>query len=127
MSRTILLVLDNAPDAAVVQALLADSRDGPFNIEWVSRCCDGVERLLSPNGDRISAIVVDLFLPDTQGIGTFDHRASPHLPILVVSNQSHEDVARLAVRRGAQDYLLKERLDAYTLPKTLNCMLERSA
>ena len=129
MSRTILLVLDNAADAACVQALLVDSPDGPFNIEWVSRCCDGVERLLGANGDGISAIVVDLFLPDTQGIGTFDrlYRASPHVPILVVSNLSHEDVARLAVRRGAQDYLLKERLDAYTLPKTLNSMLERSA
>ena len=88
MSRTILLVLDNAADAAVVQALLVDSRDGPFNIEWVSRCCDAVERLLSATGDRISAIVVDLLLPDTQGIGTFDllYRASPDVPILVVSN-----------------------------------------
>ena len=114
---------------AVVQELLVNSRDGPFNIEWVSRCCDGVERLLSANGERIAAIVVDLFLPDTQGIGTFDllYRASPHVPILVVTNLRDEDVARLAVQRGAQDYLLKERLDGYTLPKALNSMLERSA
>ncbi len=129
MSRTILLVLDQAADASVVQKLLANSRDGPFNIEWVTRCCDGVERLLSPHGERIAAIVVDLFLSDNQGIGTFEllYRASPHVPILVVSTLRDEDVARLAVQRGAQDYLLKERLDGYTLPKTLNSMLERSA
>ena len=119
----------NAADASVVQKLLANSRDGPFNIEWVTRCCDGVERLLSPHGERIAAIVVDLFLSDNQGIGTFEllYRASPHVPILVVSSLRDEDVARLAVQRGAQDYLLKERLDGYTLPKTLNSMLERSA
>ncbi len=122
-------MLDQAADASVVQKLLANSRDGHFNIEWVTRCCDGVERLLSPHGERIAAIVVDLFLSDNQGIGTFEllYRASPHVPILVVSTLRDEDVARLAVQRGAQDYLLKERLDGYTLPKTLNSMLERSA
>ena len=73
--------------------------------------------------------MADLFLSDNQGIGTFEllYRASPHVPILVVSTLRDEDVARLAVQRGAQDYLLKERLDGYTLPKTLNSMLERSA
>jgi diguanylate cyclase (GGDEF)-like protein/PAS domain S-box-containing protein len=82
----------------------------------------------SPQGERIAGVVVDLFLSDTQGIRTFEllYRASPHVPILVLSSRRDEDVARWAVRRGAQDYLLKERLDDYTLPKTLNSMLERS-
>jgi len=129
MSRTILLVLNEAADAGVVQKLLVNPRDGPFNIEWVRRCCDGVERLLSPQEERIAAIVVDLFLSDSRGIETFDllFHASPHVPVLVVSSLRDEDVARLAVQRGAQDYLLKERLDGYTLPKALNSMLERSA
>jgi len=73
--------------------------------------------------------VVDLFLPDSAGIRTFDQLlgASPHTPILVLSQMHDEDVARLAVRRGAQDYLLQERLDDYSLPKALSNMLERSA
>jgi len=37
-----------------------------------------------------------------------------------------EDAARLALQRGAQDYLLAERLDDYSLSKTLTGMLERS-
>jgi PAS domain S-box-containing protein len=37
------------------------------------------------------------------------------------------DIAKLAVRRGAQDYLLKSRLDDYLLPKALRNMIERSA
>ncbi len=83
----------------------------------------------SATGESIAATVVDLFLPDSQGIETFDllFHASPHVPILVVSSLRDEDVARLAVQRGAQDYLLKERLDGYTLPKAVTTMLARSA
>ena len=129
MSRTIFLVLDDAAVAGAVQKLLVNSRDGPFNVEWVSRCCDGIERLLGRRGESIAATVVDLSLPDSQGIETFDllFHASPHVPILVVSSLRDEDVARLAVERGAQDYLLKERLDGYTLPKAVTTMLARSA
>ena len=129
MSRTILLVLDDAVNAGAVREWLVNSRDGPVNVEWVSRCCDGIERMLSRRGEEIAAIVADLFLPDSQGIETFDllFHASPQVPILVVSNLRDEDVARLAVQRGAQDYLLKERLDGYTLPKAVTSMLARSA
>jgi diguanylate cyclase (GGDEF)-like protein/PAS domain S-box-containing protein len=129
MSRNTLLLLADAADAKAVQESLVNSRDGPFNVEWVSRCCDGMERLVSQRRESIAAVVVDLFLPDSQGIETFDmlYRASPHVPILVLSRLRDEDVARQAVQRGAQDYLLKERLDGYSLPKALNSMLERSA
>jgi diguanylate cyclase (GGDEF)-like protein/PAS domain S-box-containing protein len=129
MSRTILLVLDDGADAGAVQELLVDSRDGPYIVEWVRRCCDAVAVLLSRRGNSIAAIVADLCLPDSQGLDTFDRlfHASPHVPILVVSHLRDEDVARLAVQRGAQDYLLKECLDGYTLPKAVNSMLARSA
>jgi diguanylate cyclase (GGDEF)-like protein/PAS domain S-box-containing protein len=129
MSRTILLVLDDAADSGAVQKSLDTSQDGPFNVDWVSRGCDAVERLLSPGGESIAAIVVDLFLSDTQGIETFDllFRASPQIPILVISHLRDQDVARLAVQRGAQDYLLKECLDGYALRKAVNSMLARSA
>jgi diguanylate cyclase (GGDEF)-like protein/PAS domain S-box-containing protein len=129
MSRNILLVLADAAEAETVRRSLCDSPDGPFKVEWVSRCSDACSRLGSRTGGKIAAIVVDLFLPDSQGIETFDTLlgASDHAPILVLSRSRDEDVARLAVRRGAQDYLLKERLDGYSLSKALSNMLERSA
>jgi diguanylate cyclase (GGDEF)-like protein/PAS domain S-box-containing protein len=88
-----------------------------------------MKRLASQGGEEIAAVVVDLFLPDSQGIETFDtlFRASAHVPILVLSHLRDEDVGRLAVQHGAQDYLLEERLDAYSLRKALSNMLERSA
>jgi len=129
LSRNVLIVLSDAAEAKTVRRSLVDSRDGPFKVEWVNRCGDAIKRLGSQGGEEIAAVVVDLFLPDSQGIETFEQllRASPHVPILVLSHLRDEDVARLAVQRGAQDYLLQERIDGYSLPKALTGMLERSA
>jgi PAS domain S-box-containing protein len=95
----------------------------------VGSCSDAVKRLLDHRGEEIAAVVVDLFLPDSQGIATFDvlFRTSPHVPILVLSHLRDQDVARRALQRGAQDYLLGERLDSYSLPKALSNMRERAA
>jgi diguanylate cyclase (GGDEF)-like protein/PAS domain S-box-containing protein len=129
MFRNVLLVLSDAAEAEAVRGSLVNSRDGPFKVEWVRRCCDAVKRLGSQGGEQIAAVVVDLFLSDSEGIETFDTllNASPHVPILVLGHLRDEDVARLAVQRGAQDYLLEERLDGYSLPKALASMLDRSA
>src|SRR6202140_2444836 len=129
LSRNVLLVLSDAAEATAVRRSLVNSRDGPFKVEWVSRCGDAIERLRSQRGEVIAAVVVDLFLSDSQGIETLDQllRVSPHVPILVLSRSRNEDIARLAVQHGAQDYLLQERLDGYSLPKALTSMLERSA
>jgi DNA-binding NarL/FixJ family response regulator len=130
MSGNILLILADAAEARAVRRSLLDSRDGPFSVEWVSHCSDASNRLQRQEaGQEIAAIVLDLFLPDSHGIETFDtlSRASPHVPILVLCHLRDEDVARLAVQRGAQDYLLDERLDGYSLTKALSNMLDRSA
>jgi diguanylate cyclase (GGDEF)-like protein/PAS domain S-box-containing protein len=129
MSRNLLLILADAAEAKAVRRSLVESGDGPFNVEWVSSCGDAIKRLGNQGGEEIAAVVVDLFLPDSEGIRTLDQllSASPHIPILVLTHLQDEDVAKLAVQRGAQDYLLQERLDGYTLPKALTNMLERSA
>jgi diguanylate cyclase (GGDEF)-like protein/PAS domain S-box-containing protein len=129
MSRNILLILADAAQATAVRHSLVNAREGPFKVEWVSSCSDAIKRLGSQGEEEIAAVVVDLFLPDSQGIETFDTllRAAPCVPILVLSQLLDEDVARLAVNHGAQDYLLQERLDGYSLPKALSNMLERSA
>ena len=129
MSRKILLVLADAAQAKVVRRSLSNSRYGPLEVPWVNRCDDAIEWLRSPGATDIAAVVVDLFLPDRQGIETFDElfRASPYIPILILSRLLHEDIARLALQRGAQEYVLKERLDADGLTMALTNVLERSA
>jgi diguanylate cyclase (GGDEF)-like protein/PAS domain S-box-containing protein len=129
VSRNVLLVTSAPAEAKAVRRSLEDSRDGPFKVEWVSRCDDACRRLGRRDREAIAAVVVDLVLPDSQGIEAFDtlFRAARQIPILILSHSRDENVARLAVQRGAQDYLLEERLDGHSLPRALHNMLERSA
>jgi len=127
MSHTLLLILADAAQAKMVRRAVVNSRVGCLKVEWMNRCCDAIERLESAEVGDIAAVVVDLFLLDSQGIETFDRvfRASPHIPILVLSRLRDEDLARLALRRGAQEYLLEERLDGDNLSMALISLLER--
>ena len=130
--RTILLIQDDVSDAECVREALNGSDDRSFRVEWVRSCSDGLDRLAQEgkNGqDDIAAVLVDLSLPDSEGIETFAQlfSAVPHIPILVLSTLQDEAIAKLAVQQGAQDYLLKGRLDSYLLPKALGSMMDRAA
>jgi diguanylate cyclase (GGDEF)-like protein/PAS domain S-box-containing protein len=129
MPQIVLIIDDDAAKAKVVGNSLRNSEDGIFIIEWVERCADGVLRLRKDGAKRIAAVLVNLFLPDSDGIATFDalFLASPETPILVLSSLTREDSARLAVQRGAQDYLLDTDLDGYLLPKAVRNMIERTS
>ncbi len=122
----ILLIGRDHSDGRSVREALADVRDGSFSVECAPRLVDGLERL---RGNGIAAVLLDLWLPDSQGIETFEQvwRAASHVPILVIASPEDEDVATQAVKRGAQDYLRRDRLDSYTLPRALKRIIERKA
>jgi diguanylate cyclase (GGDEF)-like protein/PAS domain S-box-containing protein len=132
MPQRVLLIQDDPSDARAVREALISSSDVPFEVVWVRRCSEGLERLTrecEQRTDGIAAVLVDLFLPDSHGIETFDRlfRVAPEIPILVLTASKHEHIGKLAVQHGAQDYLLKGRLDSYLLPKTVVSMVERAA
>ena len=135
MIRNVLLIQDDPADAETIRGALLSSGDGPFQVVWVRRCSEALEQLkperqqTEPMGPRMAAILVDLLLPDSRGLETVDQllRAAPQIPILVLCTARDEDVAKLAVQHGAQDYLLKTRVDSYLLHKALGSMIERSA
>ncbi len=123
---TLLLVEDDPDDAALIQAALAGMADSPFRVEWVTRLSDALERL---GGGGFEVILLDLTLPDGQGLAVFDQvlKAAPQALILVLSGTSDEETARLAVARGAQDYFAKGPVDARWLPRALRYVIERKA
>jgi diguanylate cyclase (GGDEF)-like protein/PAS domain S-box-containing protein len=135
MPQNILLIQEDAVDAASVRNALVSSTEGPFHVEWVRFCSEGLERLGSvgkqrqTGADGFAAVMLDLFLPDSRGIETFDKifKAAAQIPILVLIASDEEEIAKLAVQHGAQDFLLKGRLDNYWLPKTLRSMVERAS
>jgi diguanylate cyclase (GGDEF)-like protein/PAS domain S-box-containing protein len=125
MAQHVLLIQGDPAEAATVRDALINSSDGAFDVEWLTCCAEGLERLTTPG---IAAVLLDLLLPDSDGVASFDRlfRAAPHIPFLILSSSQDEAIAKLAVQHGAQDYLLKERLDSYLLPKMLGSMIERA-
>ena len=135
MARNILLIQNDPEKAAAVCAALSMSAERCFEVEWLQTCMEGLERLAvagrhshqGPNG--VAAVLVDLMLPDGTGIEVFDrlYAAAPQIPIVVLISTQDEELGRLAVMRGAQDYLLQHRLDGYTLPRVLAGLVDRAA
>jgi diguanylate cyclase (GGDEF)-like protein/PAS domain S-box-containing protein len=117
----VLLIENDPADASAIREILAA---GPLDVEWVRQLSDGLARLSQAG---IGAVMLNLFLPDSQGIATFDKLfvAAPHVPILILSDSEHEDIAMQSIQRGAQDYTLKRHLDRYSLPRALRNIIER--
>src|ERR1700693_2951237 len=105
--KNILLVQNDPANATAVRDALVNSSDGSFRVIWLRHCCDALDRLADKNLqgqsiDHVAAVLVDLFLPDSTGIETFDRlfQAAPRIPILILTAAQDEDIAKLAVQRG---------------------------
>ncbi len=87
MSRKVLLIESDSADANTVRDALINSHDAAFPVEWLGPCTAGLKRLAgdceaqNSESGAIAAILLDLFLPDSEGIQTFDRvfRGLSHL------------------------------------------------
>ncbi|HEX3096562.1 MAG TPA: diguanylate cyclase [Usitatibacter sp.] len=122
----VLLVAADPDDARTVGNVLAGAHGVPFNLHWVTRLPDDLRTL---GLGQTTVVLLDLLVPDVDGIGGLDRLlgAAPQVPVLVFSAVGDEDLARQAVQRGAQDYLLRNHLDAYSLPRALRNAIDRRA
>jgi diguanylate cyclase (GGDEF)-like protein/PAS domain S-box-containing protein len=121
-----ILLIENDPAGADrICAALAETGSGSFEVDWVRQLSEGLARL-SKGG--IDAVLLELSLPDSHGIETFDRLfgVAPDIPILILGN-GNEALAKEAVAHGAQDYLLAGHVDSYSLPRALRNAIERKA
>jgi diguanylate cyclase (GGDEF)-like protein/PAS domain S-box-containing protein len=122
----VLLIGDEAGEAARFLEGSGSATSERVRIEWVIDLSSGVERL---RGGGVAAVVLDLTFPDSGGMETFDKlfQAAPGIPILIVSGADGEETARQAVRRGARDYVIKSPSDGYRLRRAVRTMLDSRA
>lgn len=126
----VLLIEDNPADVDLIREALEDgARDPAFagtslRLEQVDRLSTALEHLSTGETD---VVLLDLSLPDSQGIQTFLRlvRAAPRTPIVVLSGLDDEAMAIRAVREGAQDYLVKGQVDGKTLTRSIHYAVER--
>ena len=125
----VLLIEDTASDVRIMRKTLGDAQTKcPLNLRFevahVERLSEALDHLAKTKFDLI---LTDLNLPDSQWANTLItlRREAPALPIVILTGVYEEKFGVETLRLGAQDYLLKEELDARTLPKILQFAIER--
>jgi diguanylate cyclase (GGDEF)-like protein len=124
LAPRLLLVEANAGDAVVVREMLRTAMDDGFELvhaELLTEACDRLER------EGAACVLVDLSLPDAQGLEavTRIQTAAPEVPIVVLTGLDDERLALNAVQEGAQDYLIKGRVDDVLISRSIRYAIER--
>jgi CheY-like chemotaxis protein len=102
----ILIVEDNPADADFIHEMLPQAGPLNFQVESVQRLSEALARLADGGFDLV---LLDLGLPDSQGLQTFYtlQKAAPDVPVVVLTGNDDQDLAVAAMREGAQDFLVK--------------------
>jgi sigma-B regulation protein RsbU (phosphoserine phosphatase) len=120
-----LLIEPNRVEACLLEALLAEVSGCRLEVETHAGLAGALGRL---NQGGIDVVLLDLSLPDAQGLDTFLrlHALAPRMPVVLLSGRDDETVAVRAVQAGAEDYLVKGRLDAAQLGRSIRYAIERT-
>lgn len=125
---TVLVIEDNESMARLIRRYVMEGspewRRGPVEVEEADSLTAGLEALAETVYD---VVLLDLGLPETDGLQTLDRvvGARPDLPVVVLTSLEDNEVAVRAIREGAQDYLVKSRLDGERLWRAMRYATER--
>jgi diguanylate cyclase (GGDEF)-like protein len=122
--QRVLLIEDNPGDARLIREMLAEDPGSPFQLHCAERLAAGIESLAA---GAPALVLLDLSLPDSFGLDTFAkvYAHSPEVPIIVLTGNDDQTVALSAVKGGAQDYLVKSRLERELLLRSMQYSIER--
>ncbi len=122
----VLLVEDNPGDARLVVELLAEATGSAFRVTHVEHLADARRHVM---GAGPGCVLLDLSLPDAAHLEALMQlrAAAPDVPIVILSGLQNELLAVRAVQEGAQDYLVKGRVDGEAIGRSIRYSVERKA
>ncbi|MGZ4904802.1 MAG: ATP-binding protein [Halobacteriota archaeon] len=124
----VLLIEDTALDVRLVTELLHDASHDRFTVITASTLAQGLKLL---SATSVGVILLDLGLPDSQGLDTFHavHKQASNLPIVVLTIADDDVLGQQLVQEGAQDYLpkdvLEDEMGAAMLTRMIRYAIER--
>jgi two-component system, cell cycle sensor histidine kinase and response regulator CckA len=120
----VLLIEDNLAEARLLQEILKGTISSQFSLTHVKRLGEAFTHL---NTTRFDVALLDLTLPDSDGLGSLDKliHHTPSLPIVVLTSTNDDELALNAVRHGAQDYLVKRQVHLDILVRSVRYAIER--
>lgn len=121
------LVIDDDPEDVMLLANLLGRSDWPsfrFTLESAEDLKSGLDILAR---GETEAVLLDLMLPDSQGLETLQRLRArfPNVPIVVLTGLLDEALGLESVMRGAQDFQIKGGIDGRALKRTLSYAVER--
>ncbi|MEO1801829.1 MAG: response regulator, partial [Cyanobacteria bacterium J06629_2] len=121
---SILLIEDDIAEARLLQEILKNFDLNQFILTHVQRLQAGLNQLKK---DKFDLVLLDLTLPDSQGLASVELLVNnfSHLPIVVLTNTNDNQLAIEAVRQGAQDYLVKRKINIEVLVRSIQYAIER--
>jgi Flp pilus assembly CpaE family ATPase len=122
----VLVIEDNPADAVLVSHMLETLPGHQFEIVCAGNLKDGLQYLTD---GRFDLALLDLRLPDSEGMDTFlaVHRQMPTVPIVVLTGIYDEALAVRAVESGAQDYLVKGQVTGEDLVRSIRYSMVRAS
>ena len=120
----ILLIEDNLGDIRLIEVYFREIDPWKYDLTYCETLAEGKEILRSAH---IDAVLLDLGLPDSMGLQTFEslYNEFPEYPLIVLTGVQDEEMGQLAVRKGAQDFLGKHDLNGQILSRTITYAIER--
>lgn len=120
----LLLVEDNSSDAFVVESLLDSSKTAHYVITCVKTQAAAIHAIAHHHFD---VCLLDMTLPDSNGFSAMIdiQEKVPDMPVLILTGINDMALAKRAVGRGAQDYLLKDEMDVAGLVRAIDYAIER--
>jgi PAS domain S-box-containing protein len=119
-----LLVEDSSVDAKVVEGLLKRGGSEKFCVEHVTTLAEALRKL---DGEEFAVVILDLGLPDAQGLETL-RRLRAHcasVPVMVLTGTEGEEIGIEAMQNGAQDYIPKSQMQPLLLRRSIRYAIER--
>ena len=125
LTLRVLLIEDDPAEARLIREMLRRAPEVEYDLRHASCLSDGIAFLHIVPAD---IVLLDLSLPDSGGLDTLAKLTNlvPGVPIVVQTGMSDPEIGRVALRRGAQDFLVKGRFDGHMLNASIRYAVERS-
>jgi diguanylate cyclase (GGDEF)-like protein/PAS domain S-box-containing protein len=122
--KVLLLVEDNPADIRLLREMFHEQSSHHTELTQVETMGQAEKHLA---GAAVDIILLDLGLPDAQGLAAVRraHAIAPRIPLVVLTGLDDESLAAQALQQGAQDYLIKGQVDARALLRALRYAVER--
>ena len=121
----VLLIEDNPGDVRLIQEMLSETDPTACGVTVFGRLAEGRAALEAGVYD---VVLLDLTLPDSAGLETLSFLCPeiPAVAVIVLTGLDDEAVAVDALRKGAQDYLVKDRMTPEVLLRSIRYAIERN-